>query len=290
MSTLMASTDRLDIKWETLLRFRFIEIYCLWEGRLTSKHLEAAFGLQRAQAGRVIGSYKERAPGNIIQDPAIKGQRPTESFTPVFSAGTADEYFNLLSSNDIFEDSLKSLPFPSTNTHVLRAPRRLANPDIVRRVVNACRKGLRLEITYGSMSTPEGEERIIAPHSIVSSGYRWHTRAFCEKDKIYKDFLLGRILSISDELGRNINDPKEDEDWHNDITLELIPNPHLSEAQQNLVRYERCFDGPSLKLVTRRATATYLLQMLQIPADESDNYRENPVVLKGCSEIARLKF
>jgi hypothetical protein len=70
----------------------------------------------------------------------------------------------------------------------------------------------------------------------------------------------------------------------------LIPHPSLSEQQQKLVRYERCFDGEVLELKTREATAIYLLHMLQIPTYETDNFRANPLVLEDPSAISHLKF
>ena len=286
----MNEPNNSDVKWEHLLRFRFMEIMILWEGRLTTKHLQSTFGIKRAQASRDIAAYKNRAPGNIEQDASIKGYKPSSQFKPVFTQGNVDEYFNLLASNSFFDDFLRQLPFPATNTHILKPPPRLANPAIIQSIVKACRNKRRLEVVYGSMSTPAGEERIIAPHSIVSSGYRWHTRAFCEKNRDYRDFLLGRILGVSDDLGSQINDKEEDYDWHKQITLELIPHPDLSKAQQKLVRAERCFEGDSLTLTTRRATAIYLLQMLQIPTNPTKYKHSNPLVLKDPNIIEELRF
>ncbi len=36
-----------NTRWEQLLRYRFIEIVAMWEGRLTTRHLCDVFGIGR---------------------------------------------------------------------------------------------------------------------------------------------------------------------------------------------------------------------------------------------------
>ena len=279
-----------DVKWESLLRFRLIEIVSLWEGHLTTRHLMSTFGIKRQQASRDINAYKAIAPGNIEYFPGRKGYGPTRRFEPVFIDGTVDEYLNLVDSRGFMSATTHRVAIPDAHTHILRTPPRLAQPAIVRPIVDACRRGRRLEITYASMSSPEGEERVIAPHAVVSSGYRWHVRAYCEKNRDYRDFLLGRVLGISDDLGPSLEDPINDQRWQTEITLRLIPHPDLTRQQKKLVRYERCFEGDVLELQTREATAIYLLHMLQIPTYKTDNCRANPLVLEDPGVVSHLRF
>ena len=279
-----------DLKWELLLRFRFIEIVCLWEGHLTTRQLMSTFGVKRQQASRDLNAYKCFAPNNIEYLPARKGYCPTRHFKPLFAEGTVDEYLNLVDSRGFMEGFSHRIGLPEAHTYILRSPPRLAEPDIVRPIIEACRRNQRLEITYASMSSPEGEERIIAPHTVVSSGYRWHVRAYCEKNRDYRDFLLGRVVAVNGDLGPALEDPSEDSKWHSEITLQLIPHPKLSKRQKDLVRRERCFDGDVLELKTRQATAIYLLHMLQVPTYETENEKANPLVLKDLSVIDDKKF
>jgi len=279
-----------NVKWESLLRFRLIEIVSLWEGHLTSRHLMTTFGIQRQQASRDINAYKALAPGNIEYLPARKGYVPTKRFKPFFTEGTVDEYLNLVDSRGFIGSVTHKVAIPDAHTHILQSPPRLAQPAIVRSMVDACRRGRRLEIIYASMTSPEGAERIIAPHAVVSSGYRWHVRAYCEKNRDYRDFLLGRVLGVSDDLGSALEDSGNDSRWHTEITLRLVPNPGLNKKQQKLVRHERCFEGEVLDLKTREATAIYLLHMLQIPTYKNSNALANPLVLKDPETIQHLKF
>ena len=170
------------------------------------------------------------------------------------------------------------------------APSRAASPEAVRKLVEACRRGLRMEVTYASMNNPSGEERIIAPHPIVSSGRRWHVRAFCEKNRDYRDFIIGRFLSISDDCGSRLNDPAEDADWHQEITLRLIPHPKLNAAQKCLIQHERGMTNGGLLVTTRKATATYLMQLIQVPTEPVDDPVAAPVVLEDLEAIKGMGF
>ena len=40
---------------------------------------------------------------------------------------------------------------------------------------------------------PNVEIRLIAPHTLVYTGMRWHVRAYCEKNGQYRDFVLSRL-------------------------------------------------------------------------------------------------
>ena len=45
-------STRWPFRWDLLLRYRFIEIIALWEGRLTTRHLCNTFGIGRQQASK----------------------------------------------------------------------------------------------------------------------------------------------------------------------------------------------------------------------------------------------
>ena len=44
------------LRWDLLLRYRLIEVIALWEGRLTTNHLQRAFGIGRQQASKDINT------------------------------------------------------------------------------------------------------------------------------------------------------------------------------------------------------------------------------------------
>jgi predicted DNA-binding transcriptional regulator YafY len=69
-------------------------------------------------------------------------------------------------------------------------PARGVDPEVLRELLSAIQEKSALQITYQSMSQPEPTARWIEPHALAFDGFRWHARAFCQKDKVFKDFLL----------------------------------------------------------------------------------------------------
>lgn len=164
-------------------------------------------------------------------------------------------------------------------------PARGAKPEITRAVLRAIEQGRALTITYQSMASPDPSERSIAPHALAHDGFRWHCRAFCLRDQLFKDFVLGRMLSA--ELGEPAEvDPKADTDCTTDITLTIAPNPALSDNQQKVIALDYGMDGGFAELTVRRCMHYYLLRRLGLDADPSERRaQEHHIVLLNAQEV-----
>lgn len=289
-------TETKNLKWEVLARYKFIEIIALWEGRIVTNHLCNAFSIQRQQASKDIGQYQKLSDNNLIYDQKQKGYVPSKNFTPALSLGLVDEYIKLLESHESLDDYVERVEFNKRSPDSLHIPLRRADPEVVRSVINACKNGDRLELTYASMSNPTGEARIIAPHKIVNSGYRWHVRAFCEKNRDFRDFILGRIMDLPEVMSPRLEiaDPSNDTDWNTQIEFNLVPNPSLSQEQQALIRFERNFPDNGYRITTRKALAIYHLQLLQVPSskpsEQDGSIFANPVLLDDYRVIEDMQF
>jgi predicted DNA-binding transcriptional regulator YafY len=60
------SDKKLFLRWDLILRYRMIEVIVLWEGRLTTNHLQDAFGISRSQASKVINQYITDVSGEYL--------------------------------------------------------------------------------------------------------------------------------------------------------------------------------------------------------------------------------
>ena len=79
----MSATSKWPIRWDLLVRYRFIETLVLWEGRLTTRHLCETFGIGRQQASKDINNYiREIGSGNLVYDKYLKGYKPSPDFKP----------------------------------------------------------------------------------------------------------------------------------------------------------------------------------------------------------------
>ena len=267
-------------KHEALLRLRAIELISYWEGRLITTQLMAWFGISRQQASSDINRYNsEFNPGSLIHSPAVKGYVPTAGFQPVLSAGHINEYMALIGEQSDQPVSEVLEAHPSVTT--VQLPDRAARPEVVRELIRACRNAGSLKVLYASMSNPQIHERVISPHTLVYTGFRWHVRAWCHKRQAFRDFLLSRICRTPKSCDAHAPLSSTDSSWHDQVNLTLIPNELLSDAQKSLV--ERDFGMPEgrLQLTVRTALAHYTLQRYQaaITSEEAERVREHPLQL-----------
>lgn len=270
-------------RWDHLLRYRYIEIISLWEGRLTTGHLCRCFGIGRQQASKDINHYlREIAPGNLEYDKYLKGYRPRDNFEPQLTRGTADEYLHLMTRDEQLMGVFESLPLTTANVEQLSPPGRDISPKILRPLIQAARSGQRLEVDYVSLSRPDREGRIIVPHTLVFTGYRWHVRAWCEKNGDYRDFVLSRFRGAAEMLDGSEHSEVEDEDWNTHVAAIITPDPRLSDEQREVIAQDFAMTNQRLQLTTRATLVNYLLQLLRLePFKQHDNPLAQQVVLEN---------
>lgn len=267
-------------KHEVLLRMRAIELLAYWEGRLVTNRLVGWFGVSRQQASADIKRYMaNHNPDSLVHDPAVKAYVPRPGFQPVLTRGHINEYLDLISG--LVSESMAITLETDTHLSSVQLPDRAVRPEVVREVIKACRAEGSIKILYASMSNPNWHERVISPHTLVYTGFRWHVRAFCHKRAGFRDFILSRI----DRTPQIVTDPapkaSQDEDWTTEVTLTLVPNTQLSEPQQALVEKDYGMPDGRLQLKVRKALSHYTLQRYQaaITPDEAEQAMQYPVML-----------
>ncbi|HBP76889.1 MAG TPA: hypothetical protein DD757_13705, partial [Alcanivorax sp.] len=145
-----------------------------------------------------------------------------------------------------------------------------------------------VEIEYASLANPEPEFRVIQPHTVVHTGYRWHVRAWCEKNGDFRDFVLSRISDQPELVLPGDCGAEDDEAWRTRVVVRLGPDPRLSPPQQALIERDYGMEQGELRLETRGALVSYLLQQLRVdsPADHRSAEAQQ-VVLLNQDEIQR---
>lgn len=265
MPTRSPADSTWPLRWDLLQRYRLIEIIALWEGRLTTNHLCETFGIGRQQASKDLNDYLATiGAGNLVYDKQAKGYRPTEAFTPKVTSGVADEYLHLLSRNHELQQTFEQLPLQAANSDVVQVPLRNVKPEVIRALVMAARSGRRVEVDYVSLQNPSREGRIIAPHTLVYAGSRWHVRAFCEKNGDFRDFVLSRFRGTPTIEGAANSQITDDKRWNHKITLKVIPDQRLTKEQRKVIEQDYGMLRGSLRVTTRAALAQYVLQALRI--------------------------
>jgi len=278
-------------RWDLLLRYRMIEIIALWEGRLTSKHLQNAFGIGRQQASKDINEYRTNiAPNNLVFDKQLKGYVPSEQFSAVLTKGEINEYLHMLNTKSDLMTQLENLDLPQAHTEIVSPLVRVVNAEIVRSIVIASRDQQRIEIEYMSLNSDK-DYRNIAPHTLVFNGYRWHVRAYCEKSGEFRDFVLSRITNIYDFVGPSDFSIKNDLAWNTKVEILIKPDGRLNRAQQKVIAADYGMTDNCLKLESRGAMVEYLLQFLRIDTKEiRADPKSQQVIIENLDELKQWLF
>ncbi|MEH6396798.1 MAG: WYL domain-containing protein [Pseudoalteromonas sp.] len=166
-------------------RFHFIELIVHWEGRLTTNHLQKHFAISRSSASNIIQDYVRFHPDFLRYNSSLKGYQATEYFNPCLNELDLSAYLKIAKQS---EDTVSWQQFTWLNS-----PLADIAPKKVRGVLQALNSQLRVDVGYASVSSPDFEARIISPHNLVFDGMRWHVRAYCEKNRDFRDFVLTRF-------------------------------------------------------------------------------------------------
>ena len=276
-----------QVRWDLALRYRLIETIVWWEGRLTTGHLIQSFGISRQQASKDINTYiNEHAPKNLTYDKHLKGYVPSKQFKPRFIDDSANAYLHLLNQTHSRAPHIEGLALAYAHTLVLEVPDRTIRPEVLRPLLKACRDSEVIAVEYVSLANPEPETRLIAPHTLIYTGMRWHVRAYCEKNREYRDFVLSRLRGQPEFERKTDNLIDEDEDWNTEIAVVIEPDSRLKPAQKAIIEADFGMAEGVLVIPTRRALVKYVLQRFQIdPKKHDPKAAAQQIVVKNLDEL-----
>lgn len=244
------------------------------------------FGISQQQASKDLTSYIEARKTNVTYDRRLRTYLRGKNFKPRFFTPDPGKYFSQLQAVEqglVDENQSWISQFPGYAAPPI--PARGVDPEVLRDVLAAIREHKALQITYQSMSRPEPNARWIEPHALAFDGFRWHARAFCQNDKVFKDFLLSRIVEIGEQATAS-SDPDHDVDWISYIDLKVGPHPDLSQAQRRAIEMDYGMVGGKAEIVVRRALLFYALKRLGLDTDPAARRaQDQQIVLLNRDEI-----
>jgi hypothetical protein len=260
-------SDKSELRWGVAQRLEFIEFRLFWEGHVNRIDVMQQFGLSVNQASADLNRYIALAPNNMVYDKSARTYVRGPDYSAQFLKPDASRYLaqlrsladGILDSDDTWIAELPSYDDAPT-------PARGVDPVTLRSVVSAIRRSEAIEVKYQSLSRPEPVWRWIAPHAIGFDGFRWHTRAFCKTNEVFKDFLLSRILQTRGVEFCDVTDA-DDMDWQQHVTLEIGPHPELSDSQKKVIELDYGMRGGKTQIKVRRALLYYALKRLGLDTD-----------------------
>ncbi|NOT66136.1 MAG: WYL domain-containing protein [Methylotenera sp.] len=269
-------------------RLHLMELLLRWEGQIGNARLRQMLRLSSIRASQWLREFREYQP-NWTQWNSI-----SRSFnaTPEFyrdkhedDSGSLAKYLSLVglpATTDSESQHVVVAAFPDITT---------PNPYIFAVLSSASRMGRAVEVTYRSMRDPAPHKRIISPHSIIRAGRRWHVRAYCELNKQFRDYTLGRIshaVLLDQPAGSLIGD---DKDWATEVPVRLIAHPGLSQEQQAVICFEYFKDTSSRTTTCRVPLVNYYIQDVRAAVDiETQRPPEYQLAIGNVKEIKKWLF
>jgi predicted DNA-binding transcriptional regulator YafY len=273
------------MKWSVRKRLEFIESRLLWEERVSRRDLVDFFDISTPQATKDLKSYQEAAPGNLYYDNSVKQYVATDDFEPVFVSNKSESYLSqlLIALLDSGESVFPCGTMPSA--YQLPSPGRVVEEHILKVVLRCMHSGDSVRIEYQSMNSPDPATRWISPHALGFDGHRWHVRALCHENKQYRDFNLGRILSVG-ETRETFLDHSNDFLWHNTITFRISTHPGLTASQKKCIERDYNMINGEAEIEIKAAFHFYLRERLKLTRGHKKNpAKEQQIILINEDEI-----
>lgn len=248
-------------------RRAFIEHRIYWHGSIGLADLMDVMEISRAQASKDLNGYISDHPDHLHYDKSARTYVMGQAFEAHYLSIDPGEYLADLAAiakGGAVPKSDWVVDLPDILAPTI--PARGLDPSTVRNVLLACTQRRRLAVRYQSMSSPEPTEREIAPHGLAHDGFRWHARAWCLRDGIFKDFVLGRILSSSLGVASDV-DPSADKDWTESVRLEIAAHPGLTENQRRVIELDYGMTGGVAEIPVRKSLLFYTLKRLGLDTD-----------------------
>ncbi len=282
------SEPQVSSNWGQERRLEFIDFRLRWDKTVNRSDLKSHFGISTPQASLDIAKYTQLAPSNLTYDRSSRTYRATADYAPVIGNTSPQRYLNellacssgILSERDTYIGWMP--PFAA-----VPALTRLVDGETLSLLLNAIRFQGSVRICYQSDSEADPIDRVISPHAFAFDGFRWHVRAYCFFRDGYRDFVLGRILSITVETmpGRA---PELDTGWNTFVQLVIAANPYLTEGNRRAVERDYAMVDGLATLEVRQALLYYVLKQLELGPFASKLLHTAQIVLKNEDDVQEL--
>ncbi|WP_413221037.1 helix-turn-helix transcriptional regulator [Tritonibacter mobilis] len=242
--------------------------------------------ISRAQASKDINAYISDHPDHLFYDKSARTYVMGAGFTPHYIVIDPAEHLESLAAV-AKGASVANADWLVDHPDILRLslPARGLDQAIVRAVIHACMQKRSLEITYQSMSAETPSRREIEPHALAHDGFRWHARAFCLKDQVFKDFVLSRMMQAA-LGGPATRAPEQDREWTETITLQIAAHPKLSTGQRRITELDYGMTDGVAELVVRKCMLYYNLKRLGLDTcPEPRLPQDQHIVLRNADEV-----
>ena len=240
-------------------RLAYIEFKVWFHGEVARRDVLKQFEVASAAGTRDLALYKELAPCNVVYERKVFQYLP--SFCPLFRHEVCSVLAALTRGFGAGDPPASA----ELLSHAVPARLNLPSLDTLATVTRAICAQQVLSLNYYSMKTGAGVREIV-PHSLVGSGLRWHVRAFDRTKGHFRDLVLTRMERVAPMRSSLPVAAGElasaDEQWHREVTLNLVPHPAHPHAK--VIARDFGMQRGKLMVTLRAAMAGYVLRQWQV--------------------------
>lgn len=240
------------LRWSRRERLRYLESLAYWRGWFRRSDLMQRFGIGMQHVSADISEYIRLNRTALVYDRRKKLYSATPDMRLLFGAPTMEEALTFLGARG--EDLGPWVDF-------VRLLKRNLEQKVQQGVFRAVAARRSIRVQYASLHSKSFRWRWITPHAFASDGYRWHVRAFCHEDKIFKDFVLGRIAQIGAD-GEPAASAANDHDWKEMTRIELAPAHGMNPEEVRALELDFGMQHRRLSFPVRHSLRLYALAQI----------------------------
>lgn len=262
-----------------LERLFFIEYLAIFTGKVSRRDLVVRFGISEPAATKDFSLYASMAP-EVLQYDLRQKSYVFNRLAPVFQHNVEQSLHSLSGERAIGATNLGAARLTSWVTGNIRRPLSL---DVASALTRGISLSLCIDAEYLSLSSGISTRRL-SPVALVNDGLRWHTRCFDHSHKEFRDFSLTRFSTVR-ALDKSPISIVQDADWHNSVTLKLVPHPRATHPEAINVDFDLVNDVKEVHL--KRCLVGYFLKHWHIDttADASGNPNAQQLYLSNREEL-----
>jgi predicted DNA-binding transcriptional regulator YafY len=275
-----------QLKWDVRQRLILLETTILMVGWIRVQAIMETFGISRAQASKDFQIYQTARPDNLVYNKSAKYYEVGVGFTPLLLTGKTSELLSVFHTPHTPNPPVLALSAYQPNAVAINPLDREIDLTIFRLISCAAYNHKKIRVRYQSLTQPEPQERVLSPHTLVFSGYRWHLRAYSDYHLQYRDFVLARIKGVPELLNEAGEPDANDAGWYTEVPVIIGVHPDLPENHKQVIAEDYGMDNYQVEVSIKGALVNYFLKLMYLePSREHPDPKVQQIVVVNKNEI-----
>jgi predicted DNA-binding transcriptional regulator YafY len=276
----IAKAESLQLKWDVRQRLILLETTLLMVGWIRIQAIMDTFGISRAQASKDFQYYQIARPKNLRYNKSAKYYEVGDGFVPLLLTGKTSELLSVFHTPHTPNPPVLSLSAYQPNAAAISPLDREIDLEVFRLISCAAYNHQKIKIRYQSLMQAGPQDRILSPHTLVFSGYRWHIRAYSNHHQQYRDCVLARIKGIPELINETGISDSEDRGWHTEVPIIIGVHPDLPDTHKQVIANDYGMTNKQIVVNIKGALVNYFLKLMHLePSREHPDPKVQQIVV-----------